>query len=59
MTRQPKNRVEIKKQGNIVEIRFIASSEDTANKLFDYLETFGIAAVKVDLEKEWEGDRNG
>lgn len=53
-----KNRIEARKEGNVVEIRFIASSEEMADKIFDLIEAFGVAAIRVDLERDWkEGDR--
>lgn len=59
MTQQPqkpKNRIEARLEGNIVELRFIASDEAMAHRFFDLIETFGVAAIRCDLEREWKGD---
>lgn len=53
-TKKPKNRIEARLEGNVVELRFIASDEEMAHKFFDLIEAFGCAAVRVDLEREWK-----
>lgn len=58
-----KNRVEARRAGNLVELRIVFSDEAQADKFFDLIEAFGVAAVRVDLEREWrewneEGDRS-
>lgn len=49
-----KNRIEAVKKGKVIEIKIIANSEEMADKFFDLIEAFGIAVIKVDLEREWE-----
>ena len=54
-----KNRIEMKQKGNIINIKIIAKSEKSANKIFDAIELFGNTLVRVDLEREWNSDLGG
>lgn len=48
-----KNQLEAKLKDKIITVKITATSEEMANKLFDLIETFGLTAFKVDLEREW------
>jgi hypothetical protein len=52
-----KNQFAARKNGKIIEIRIIASSEEMADKFFDMIELFSTNALRIDLEREWRGDR--
>jgi len=49
-----KNKIEARLEGDVIEIRITANSNEKANQIFDLLETFGIELVRADLNREWE-----
>lgn len=53
-----KHRLELRLDGCVVEVRIIASDEVMARKFYELIEAFGVAAVRVDLEREWR-DQDG
>lgn len=53
-----KNKMEIVQRGKIVVVTFIATSEEIAFSLYDALESYGLSLVRIDLEKEWNHDKD-
>lgn len=49
-----KNKLEAKLKDKVITIKITATSEKMANRIFDLIETFGLATFKVDLEREWK-----
>lgn len=52
-----KNRIEARKEGNMIQLKITATSEEMADKIFDLIELFGTTAFRIDLENQWKRDR--
>lgn len=51
-----KNRIQMRKVGNVVEIKIVATSEEMADKFFDFVEQLSTAAFRFDLEETWKNN---